>query len=391
MTPTTQQASAEGPRTARVAPAWIALCCAWPLIANLDLLVKAPRTILGTDFLADWVGGRLFLAGKDPYSLTLLESAENAQGWLNPNPLPIHYPPWAMPILGLTGAFPLVAAHLLWLAISIALCAWSAVMLWDYFGGAPHQRWIALAVLLTFIPFGAVTFLGQITPLLLASVVAFLLLVEKQRWFLAGLVLNGLGGKPHLLWLFVIAVLLWSLQQRRFRLLSGALTGWALLWIGAVLYDPAAGNFFRDAYGPTMTISAGAGGYLREIFGMRHAWLQYLPSLLGALWMVWYWLRHGRNWSWREHLPLLLIVSVASSPYCWFHDFILTVPAFVALAARGRWRSVTTLEAWAVVQVVILLGGKNPAREALLSALWLVVWWVGAKDERRGAAEPAHS
>jgi hypothetical protein len=87
---------------------------------------------------------------------------------------------------------------------------------------------------------------------------------------------------------------------------------------------------------------------------------------------------------WRQHLPLLLLISLASSPYLWFHDFSLALPAFVALAARGAWRSPAVVSGWFGIQLVIVMPEFLPIPhirlvEPTLSALWILFWLMASR------------
>ena len=119
-------------------------------------------------------------------------------------------------------------------------------------------------------------------PRCILGTVAFLLLARAQRWFSAGAsLLFALGIKPHLFWLVAVAILLWALQQRRYRLLIGAFTALAAAMAAVALIDPAALHYFVNIYGRAMDQTCGAGGGLRVLFGREHVWLQYVPCIPG--------------------------------------------------------------------------------------------------------------
>ncbi|HEY1499110.1 MAG TPA: glycosyltransferase family 87 protein [Acidobacteriaceae bacterium] len=373
----------------------ILLCCGALFFATLCKILALPYV----DFIAIWSGGRLFLGHLNPYSTSAILAIERAQGWLNPVVQPMHYPPWSLYIPGLVALLPFRVAQVVWMSLSLGLSGFSAVGLWRFFGGKQRQVWIAALVFLTFFPFGTAVRLGQVTPLMLASLTAVLLLLRSQRWFLAGLATTGLGIKPQLLWLVLIAILLWAIRERRFRFLSVAALTCLTCWAGALVFDPAALHYLRDASGPTLEISCGAGGLLRLIFGVQHVWLQWLPCIPGAAWFVVYWRKHSRCWVWRQHLPLLLLISLASSPYLWFHDFALALPSFVALAARGAWRSPAVVAGWFGVQLMIVVPEFLPIPhirllEPTLSALWIPFWLLASRAAitlPSGSDEPARN
>jgi hypothetical protein len=371
----------------RVALALALICCA--LLAAVTVRLFLPPYPLW-DFSGYWSAARLFLERQDPYSSAALLALERSLGWQSRGPLVMLCPPWSLPFLAPLAKLSYAHARLLWVAITLTLDAFSAVGLWNFFGGNRRQAWIAGAVFLAFVPLGSAEGLGQITPLILALLTAFLLLVKSQRWFLAGLTLIGFGIKPQLLWLVAAAILLWALEERRFRLILGGAVSVALFWGGAFVWNRGIAGYPGSAYAAAIETSCGIGGLLRELVPGAHPWLQYVPCVFGAAWFGWYWLRHRRGWNWQEDLPLLLLVSLASAPYCWFHDFTLALPAFVALAVHRAWRLPLVIGAWLLLQVVILTPNNKPLASAL-SALWIVFWLFANSEMRRATAGPARS
>jgi hypothetical protein len=371
-------------RARAASPLFVLLCCA-PLAAGHILLMAQPLPLY--DFITYWAAGHLFLGGSNPYSLPAVLAVERSQGWPFAQPIVMLCPPWTLPIVAMLGTVPLHAARIAWLAISIILNGTSAAGLWLYFGGARRQAWIALVVALTFVPIAGADRFGQITPLILASITAFLFLLRSRRDLCAGAVLLGFGLKPHLLYLVWMALLLWIVQSRRWKVLAGAIASYAAATATAVLYNRHALDYLHNTFGAAMDTACGFGGALRHAFGMEHAWLQLLPPMIGALWFAYYWRSHRQTWNWRDHLPMLLVVSVASSPYCWSHDFILILPAIIALVVRQAWRSARVLAFYVVLQLPIfaefLFTEKSMAGKAIaaaLSSLWLAIYWLANSE-----------
>ena len=167
------------------------------------LLLLAPLPI--NDFLVYWASGRLFLTGANPYSVPAIFAIERSIGWPFTHPMSLLYPPWSFPFVALFGVFSFHTAQYAWLAVSLVLEAISAVALWRYFGGEKSKQWIALVLFATFLPIGSAEQMGQITPLILAGLTAFLFLLRRQRYLLAGACLLTLGLKPHLIYLVLLA------------------------------------------------------------------------------------------------------------------------------------------------------------------------------------------
>ena len=370
--------------SASIVPLFIWLCCI-PLAAFRIKVLLAQLPL--NDFISYWAAGHLFLTGFNPYSPDALLALERAHGWPFP-PFVMLCPPWTLPLAALLGAVPMHAARVVWLVISIALNAFSAAGLWMYFGGGKRRLWIALLVALTFLPMGSAEHLGQITPLVLASITGFLLL-QRSRWdFLAGAVLLGFGFKPHLLYLVWIALLLWVVQTRRWKIIAGAGASYVLALSVALLYNNQALHYFGNSYGAAINTVCGMGGALRIVFGMQHVWLQYLVPAIGLLWFIGYWRRNGQAWSWRDHLPLLLVVSLASSPYCWAHDFILILPALISLAVRQAWRSILVLISYIAVQFLLACVWWS-VLAGVLNSLWILFYWFSdSKIPAAGAETP---
>ena len=329
------------------------------------------------DFITYWAAGHLFLTGGDPYSAAATFSIERVYGWTRPQPMITFCPLWALPILSTMAVLPFRIAHSLWFAISLMLNCFSAIGLWIYFGGVRRDAWIAILVCLTFLPMGGAELLGQITPLLLASLTGFLLLVKSKQYFAAGIVLIGFGPKPHLLYLVALGILFWTMNTRIWTLLAGVITSYGTATAAAVLYNSKSLGYFHKSFGAAMDIYCGIGGALRGVFGVQHLWLQFLPSAIGILWFFFYWAKHRSHWDWQTHLPLLLLVSVCSSPYCWYHDFILILPVLISVAVRGAYRSTYTLAAYLVTQgVVVFTVQWSVAWMCVTSLLWIAFFLI---------------
>jgi hypothetical protein len=363
----------------RVAPALV-LCL--PLLLTRVKLLLAPAPL--ADFVTYWASGRLFLHGADPYSASAVLAMERALGWSDPHVLMMLNPPWVLPLVALLGWLPFATAYYAWQAVALALEAVSAVALWRYFGGERRHQWVALLFLATFLPAAAAEHLGQLTPLMLAGMTGFLWAMRRQRYSLAGACLMTLALKPHLLYLVFLAIALWMVKQRKWRLGVSAVAACAGTTLAAIAYNREVLGYFRGTVNTAMDTYCGVGGVLRSMFGMQHGWLQFAPMAVGLAWFAVYWKRHGTAWRWEAHLPPVLLVSISTSPYFWAHDFILAMPALLALAvalSRSSRKWLMAAAIYLLTQEAIFQVGAAISKPwmATFGLLWLLVYAVGMR------------
>jgi hypothetical protein len=350
------------------------------LLRHRALMLFSPLPL--NDFMTYWAAGRLFLSGSNPYSATSMYAVERSLSWSYTQPLIMLNPPWALPLIAWLGMLPFQTAHFAWVGVSLVLEAISSVALWRYFGGEKRTQWMGLVLFATFLPAGSAEHMGQITPLMLAGLTSILFALRRQHYLLAGVCLLTLGLKPHLLYLVVLAIVLWTIQERKWRLAMGAVFAYACATMGAILFNRNVLGYFHGTTQAALDTSCGVGGVLRSIFGMQHVWLQFLPTVVGTAWFAFYWFRNRRGWSWEEHLPLVLLVSLSTAPYFWAHDFVLAMPAMIVLAVRiSRTRTdwLVASALYLVVQMVIFTEAEmlSKAWMATASLLWLILYCTG--------------
>ncbi len=329
-----------------IAVAWIALL--WRLTVRL-----ADRALLPMyDFLEYWSASHLQLTGHNPYSPEELLALQKSIGWPWDGPLMMWNPPWTLVFVMPFGLLSFEMSRVLWLWVSLGLLLVCTDWAWRFYGGLSQHRWLARLVSFAFLPTLLVLYLGQVGPLILAGVVGFLYFEKRRRWWQAGAATVLIALKPQLLYLFWLALLLWALHHRRWSvLLGGGLAG--LLAMGvAMIFNPAVVSQYIHTtasepplYWETPTL----GTALRLLFGQDRHWLQFVPTGLGALWFAIHWRRHRHKWIWAEQMPLVLLVSLLTTPHRWTHDQVVLLPALMQAAVwvvDSRQRSIA---AFAVV------------------------------------------
>ncbi len=355
------------------------------LITSFGAVVRTP---LHNDFVEYWAAGRLLLAGKNPYSPSTMLSVEASSGFTAKRPLLLWNPPWTLPFILPFGALPYAKASATWLLLNLAIVFACADFLWRLYGGEARRRWLGWLLAASFFPLLTALGLGQIGPLIVCGLTLFLR-YYASRPLLAGVATLLIAVKPQLLYLFWIVLLLDCLRRARWRLLAGA--GAALL-VASLLplsLNPNLWGHYRELAGSGSVLhnpSPNIGTLLRVIWG-DHAWLQFVPSLLGAGWALFFWWRQRRSWTWSDQLPLLLLVSLVTTAYGWLFDQVVLLPAIMQVAVplagrRGRLR-VQTLTAYiassALMALFVLLRETGTAY-TWTAPVWLILYlwaWRG--------------
>jgi hypothetical protein len=360
---------------------------AFQLTTSPAALLKLPLF----DFAAFWSAGRLNHDGVDPYDPERLGELQHAAEPDHEGVLVMWPAPWALALLKPFAFLDVGLAHLLWQLLILGALVAAADWTWRLYGGAPEQRWVAWLVTFTFAPSIFVLVAGQFGPLLLLGFVGFLYCIRTGRDGLAGASLVLAAIKPQLGLLFWLALLLWAVERRKWRLITGGLLGVAAL-LAVPLWDNPhlLSQYWYAITQRTQThshLSPLPAHALRLLFGYQHTWLQFVPLIPGLVWLAWYWRRHRQNWSWNERLPALLFASLLAAPYgAWPFDLVLLLPAVLQATVKlGRVpRPVIATAAgwWGVVNVLALvqvLAGVEYFWFVWMTPLLLVGWFLAVQ------------
>ncbi|MGC2209063.1 MAG: glycosyltransferase 87 family protein [Candidatus Korobacteraceae bacterium] len=173
--------------------------------------------------------------------------------------------------------------------------------------------------------------LGQVTVLVLLGITVFLTQVERRRDWLAGASLLLILLKPHIAIYFLLAVLLWTLQSKRWTILVSGALAVAAATVAALAINPHIFLQYLELvrqFAHETEIYPNLGGLLYTATG-HHGWA-VLPQLTGMVWLAFYWKRHGADWDWQTDGVLVLLVSVVCSYHSFPYDEILFLPALKA-------------------------------------------------------------
>jgi hypothetical protein len=291
------------------------------------------------DFVQYWDSASVLLAARNPYLPSELANWPKPSGWPASSEFNTWVPPWTIPFLLPFGLVAYPVARLLWLALCFAL-VFGAGHFWlrVYIGPERIVRWYWLVpvVVLSCYPVVVVLSIGQIGPLVLAGLTGWFYFTERGRDFLAGSCLLLAAIKPHLLIVFWSALLLWVLRSRRWGQMWGGALALILAACVPLLWNPqVVGQYLAIVTGhpPVFWATSTVGALLMFGLGSARGWILFIPALVGIIWVSFHVTRHRDSWGWRDRLPLILLVSVLTTPFGWYWDLVILVPALMQVTA----------------------------------------------------------
>jgi len=295
----------------------------------------ASSTDVPTDFVDFWAASRLLINGGNPFSPAEVLELQQSVGYREPKPLLMWNPPWTLSFILPIGFLDYGLSQFVWLILHVSLLLLSAQRLWAIYNPTARQPYLPWIAAFTFVPTLMVLIIGQITPLVLLGIVGFLYFERKDQLFWAGVSTTLISIKPHLVYLFWIGSTLWVWQQRRWRVACGAMVAGVIIAIIPAMIDPAVYFQFIEMYRfpgrstPLELLAPSIGSFLTHYVPHGNLPIQFLPPLLGSLWFLWHWHKHKEHWNWPEQIPLMILVSLALSPYAWTYDQVILLPAVI--------------------------------------------------------------
>jgi hypothetical protein len=344
------------------------------------------------DFISYWAAGQLLVRGQGPYDFQAVGRLEHAAGRDPAEPLLImRNPPVAFAlVLPLGFAGPKIAL-IVWLAFLMGVLSLS-VWLLGQLNGRSDEGIHLLGY--AFAPALVCLMAGQFGIFMLLGVVVFLYL-QPTRPLLAGAALSLLALKPHYFLPFGVALLLWSVTSRSYRVLAGFCMLVATSCAVAYRLDPHAWAQYAQMVhfgGALNEIIPELSVQLRLVICPRAVWIQFVPEAAACLWAVWYFLTRRFRWSWKEHGLLLLLVGAVCTPYGWFFDESVLFPAVLA----GMYRAIDSKRPlWPVIVfcaaalVESLAGVQVISRYYLWTTPAWLCWYLYATGRLSLRAKPA--
>lgn len=312
-------------RDFRVSPVtWFAIAGLILYICVADLTPDA----VDRDYLQYWTAEQLLVHGANPYDPSATMRLELSTGMHRTSPLITYSPPvafiFAYP-LGLVSARTGLALWVFALFLSLLISVWLVWLL----EGRPQNYYHLVGF---FFPPVLWCFMsGQIGIFFLLDIVLFLYF-HKSRPFVAGAALVLCSLKPHLFVPCFVVLVLWSIYKREFRVLAGflialaasCLASWSLdrqIWTQYAQLMRTSG--IMHEFIPTVGVA------LRFLVKPLAQWIEFIPMGAACLWATWYFWSRRKQWEWMDQGLVLLAVAVACTPYSWYTDQSVLIPAVI--------------------------------------------------------------
>jgi hypothetical protein len=224
--------------------AWIVGLTA--LATALALVGRAviPWETILPDYITYWTAGTLVARGASPYDVDAQIQIQHAHGWERATKgrgvldfLPYYYPPWFA--LACTVFVPLGynGGKLAWFWLNLELLFLTGLVLK---GAVPR---LPSSIPLVAVPLFLFSFLalfgGQTSIVLLFLISASWRLLDYGRDRSAGAALACATTKPQVAAIVILALLLWAVRQRRYRVIHGFALTLGALCLASTLIVPA--------------------------------------------------------------------------------------------------------------------------------------------------------
>lgn len=322
------------------------------------------------DYIEYWSTGKLLVHQANPYSANDIFTLEKSQGYTSPRPLVAPNPPWSIFLVWPLGFFNARIGLLLWLCAAVGCILLSAHLL-----DIPAKD---RALIFVFAPAFAAISSGQCSPFFLLGFCIFLRF-HNSRPFLAGVSLLLMAMKPHLFLLFWAVLLAESIYRRRFRILMGGTAGLIIGTAFSMCLDP---HIWRQylamwhQYPPAVGFIPTASMIFRMLISVNRFWLLFVPSGVGILWSIWYFARHRQTWNWKTHGMLLILLTILLSPYAWFSDELVLLPAIAFALTLKPPRRYTTSILLGINVIALVLLTIADAQLSSPAYIWTPVAWL---------------
>lgn len=342
-----------------------------------------------SDYIGYWAAGQQLAHHANPYDVAAVLQLERKEGYAGDQPRLTPSPPVALPLVLPLGFVSARTGLLLWAMGNLGLLALSLRVLW-LVHGKPHTLVHLLGFL--FAPAVACLQAGQLGIVFLLCMALFLYWIES-RPFLAGAAFLPCLLKPHLFVPFALVLLLWVIRKKAFKFGIGVLA--CLLLNGAitVFFDPHVfadyvrmlrSSTLQDRFTPTLSVA------LRMLIAWNSEWPRFVLLGGACVWAIWFFWSRRDRWDWQDQGLIVLLVSLMCSPYSWFMDEAVLLPALLTALVRENGRKWLVWPIWiagGAALIEIFRGVDIKSMDYLWTTpVWLTCYLLATKGTREQGA-----
>jgi hypothetical protein len=304
--------------------------------------------VSNSNFSFFWLAGRMILDGENPYDETQYLAGHDANDmYWRPNrifPYPLPLTLFCIPL----GFFSMKTAYIIWHVVTLLIVTLTIYLLLNQWQEKAQQNLLLpiFFFLLFWGPLYLTTHAGTFSAFSLIILLGAILLFEKDKSLLAGIVLAFTMLKPPQGLTILLLVGIWFLAKRDWKAIAGVAIGGLLILVVGLIQDPqwiqkflGAGDAVMDrTLGVHSNVWAfaylgcnGASPCANILGGVLSVSLLGVASLL--LW------RNQARWSAWEAMNLIIPVGFVSTIYLWAYDqlpYIIPIVWIVGTLAQKQ-------------------------------------------------------
>jgi hypothetical protein len=332
-----------------------------------------------SNFAFFWLSGRMILNGENPYNETQYLVGHETYGikWqpnrIFPYPLPL-----AIIFIPL-GLLSLPTAYVTWQVITLIIIAATIFVLLNHWTeSAPKRLLIPIfASMFFFGPLYLTLHTGSVGALAILAIVGAILLFEKDRSLLAGIVLSLTILKPPQGLTILLLAGIWFLARRDWKAILGVAIGGIALLIVGIIQDPLWVIKFSGATEAVMDRTQGIHSNVWAFAYLACGGASPCFTLLGAAGSVtllglggfFLWKNQARS-AW-EAFNVIIPIAFVSTIYLWAYDQIPYIIPIVWIIGTLVERTKSYIHAFIFLIVLELFSIYALAQQALTDKdLW---------------------
>jgi hypothetical protein len=282
-----------------------------------------------SNFTFFWLAGRMVLEGGNPYDESQYLAGHETHGikWqpnkIFPYPLPLAI--FCIPL----GLLPLSTAYITWQVISLIIVAATIFVLLNHWQESAPRRLLVpiFAAMFFFGPLYLTLHTGSVGAFALLAVAGSILLFEKDKSLLAGMVLSLTILKPPQGLTILLLAGIWFLARRDWKAIYGAAIGGVTLLIIGMIQDPLWVIKFSGASQAVMDRTLGVHSNVWAFAYLACDGASPCSTLLGGtlglillgLGGFFLWQNQARLTAW-EAFNVILPIAFVSTIYLWAYD-----------------------------------------------------------------------